>query len=527
MFRPWRGLSLAAVFLMVCLPVSAQAFSNGYLPKSAVSPIASGVKCQAPAGELASSAAAGFNTMALAARKQLPINGCDSAYRSYSRQQYWRSYWCSRGLCGNAAVPGTSNHGLGLAVDVPQWVRGYIDSTHGAYGFSKPCSDAPQEWWHVKFCAPFHRPDPGVHQQRPVLRVGSGGPGQAPWVKKAQKLLNRHGAKLHADGDFGQHTKDAIKAFQKANHLPSDGVVGKRTWRHLREPVVKPKPKPKPPSPHHKGPVFGIDVSANNGSIDWKAVKDSHKGFVIAKANEGDYIDPYWNRGRVNAIKAAHLVPGAYDFLRPRADRSGAQEARFYIQAVTHAGYGDGFIRPVADIETTTLSSAGTCAYLHSWTKRVRRKLHVKPIVYTYVNFARTVLAGCGSWLKKLGSWRAAYGVKQIDNYPWPHRARIEQYSDQGHVGGVNGYVDLDRIPGGIDVLHKLTVSAPKKLERKPKAKVPAVRGQVAKPEPLAAIVTPPEPKPLPDGDTVRAPEPSGNENAARRAARIAIGATP
>src|SRR4051812_19905413 len=39
-------------------------------------------------------------------------------YRDLGGQQYWRDYWCARGQCQMAAVPGTSNHGWGKAADL-------------------------------------------------------------------------------------------------------------------------------------------------------------------------------------------------------------------------------------------------------------------------------------------------------------------------------------------------------------------------------------------------------------------------
>jgi GH25 family lysozyme M1 (1,4-beta-N-acetylmuramidase) len=507
MLSRWRLGCLLVVVAMLAVPAPAQGLTNGNLPGSALSAIASGVNCDAPAGELANGAAAGYNTMALAAHKPLPVNGCDSAYRSYSRQVYWRNYWCGQGNCANAAIPGTSNHGLGLAVDVPQWVRSYIDSTHGSFGFSKPCSDAPQEWWHVKFCTGFHHPDPGTHLQRPVLRVGSGGPGQAPWVKKAQKLLDKHGAHIHADGDFGQHTKDAVKTFQRAEHLPTDGVVGKRTWRHLREPVVQPKPPPQPHTkPHHRGAVYGVDVSEHQGSITWHKVReDGHKAFAIVKATEGeDYLDPTFDRARIAAIKDAHLVPAAYHFLRPRADRHGSKEARFFIQAITHAGYGRGWMIPWVDAEVTTLSPADTCRYTLSFLRLERKKLHVRGGVYTTPSFAATNYASCAG-IDNYPLWVANIGVSRPAAAPPWHRHVIWQYSWTGKVPGIAGDVDVDKLPGGYRALRALQVSPPKKLERKPKAKVPAVRAHVADDPPaLAQKLTPARPKPLPDGDTVR-----------------------
>ncbi|MFA5272140.1 MAG: peptidoglycan-binding domain-containing protein [Candidatus Omnitrophota bacterium] len=37
------------------------------------------------------------------------------------------------------------------------------------------------------------------------------------------------------DGKIGRKTKEAIKEFQKANKLKSDGVVGKQTWSKLQK----------------------------------------------------------------------------------------------------------------------------------------------------------------------------------------------------------------------------------------------------------------------------------------------------
>ena len=36
-----------------------------------------------------------------------------------------------------------------------------------------------------------------------------------------------------ADGDFGSATQEAVKDFQRANHLSIDGEVGANTWSKL------------------------------------------------------------------------------------------------------------------------------------------------------------------------------------------------------------------------------------------------------------------------------------------------------
>jgi hypothetical protein len=85
----------------------------------------------------------------------------ESCYRSYDGQVWWRNYYCSIGECQNAAVPGTSKHGLGRAVDFQDQLGeltfespGYLWlAAHAAeYGFFQPANQqqgAPgEEAWH-------------------------------------------------------------------------------------------------------------------------------------------------------------------------------------------------------------------------------------------------------------------------------------------------------------------------------------------------------------------------------------------
>ena len=67
---------------------------------------------------------------------------------------------------------------------------------------------------------------------RSLLKIGSLGSN----VVLVQKLLISKGyscGSAGADGDFGQSTYNAVIAFQKANGLSVDGIVGPATWRCL------------------------------------------------------------------------------------------------------------------------------------------------------------------------------------------------------------------------------------------------------------------------------------------------------
>lgn len=248
-----RIVVLLAVLMALAAP-TAQAWDNGQAPASALKRISATQPC----AKLVKPAAAAFNTLALYTQKALTVNGCASAYRllghqgdgppgaeTFGTQWYFREFWCSLGKCGNAATPGTSNHGWGKAVDVPVWVRSVIDNNGWRFGYCKIArtvrttfcsSDASHESWHVRYTPGiFSRPNPGPFQEIPLLREGSGGVGQRRAVEALQRKLIRHGAtRVKVTGAFGWRTKVGLKRFQDRKALRVTGTTNRPTWRKLR-----------------------------------------------------------------------------------------------------------------------------------------------------------------------------------------------------------------------------------------------------------------------------------------------------
>jgi len=130
--------------------------ANGNLPKSELRPIAGG-------GELAVAAAAAWNALAVHVYEKTGERiSASEAYRDIDRQWYfWSLYQSGRGNL--AAYPGTSNHGLGLAVDLSTVrIRDLIDGYGAPFGWSKSWSDAQSEWWHILYQpGHFNGKDPG------------------------------------------------------------------------------------------------------------------------------------------------------------------------------------------------------------------------------------------------------------------------------------------------------------------------------------------------------------------------------
>jgi peptidoglycan hydrolase-like protein with peptidoglycan-binding domain len=64
----------------------------------------------------------------------------------------------------------------------------------------------------------------------PTLRLHD----RAPDVARAQEFLNRAGAILDPDGDFGGGTVRAVREFRLANGLPDNGLIDSPMWDLLR-----------------------------------------------------------------------------------------------------------------------------------------------------------------------------------------------------------------------------------------------------------------------------------------------------
>ena len=114
--RPPRSIRLGVVAVALtlaatgCLAPGPNGLRNGFLPDSVLSTVNASCRIWQPA------APSLLWMMASAI-----VDGVDlqpeSCYRTFAEQVAVRNYWCGLGLCQFAAVPGTSTHGWGKAVD--------------------------------------------------------------------------------------------------------------------------------------------------------------------------------------------------------------------------------------------------------------------------------------------------------------------------------------------------------------------------------------------------------------------------
>jgi lysozyme len=427
------------------------------------------------------SAAASWNTMRMfllqryGSHGDIYPEGPLGAYRNYAGQVR-----CKELYGPNAATPGTSNHGLGHAVDVADhFMAGLVDKHGGLFGWHH--WDAKWEWWHREYDGGFKRPDPGLDPKNPVLRKGSGGVGQAPNVGRLQQRLNALGdAGLTVDGDFGDATDKAVRAFQRAQHLTANSVVDPKMWAALAKatpgptptpkptPTPTPKPKPKPKPAQTK--LRGFDVSDVQGDVDFDKAHAAGNAFAVVRVADGDVRDTRYGPGRVAALRESGLAWFPYYFGRvasaQNGERNGTAEAAMAIQLARKGGWGRKSDLPlVYDFETANGQPPAKCArHLLQFVTAYRKARGHYPIIYTGPSFWTSILphltTAQRNQVKRCPLWIAHWEVPDPGSLaPWGKAWALWQDSDHGSVPGVSTKVDTDYFRGGAGDFSKLIVS--------------------------------------------------------------------
>ena len=132
--------------------------------------------------------------------------------RYNSIRVYGGKRWGQKPGKPRAATPGTSNHGLGISIDVhPGPIHTWLKRNGARFGW---VNDVPSEPWHWS----YKNPNRDRYKSEGVL--------DHAWVQKVV------GAEV--DGKIGTGTVKLIKAFQKKHGLEVDGKVGPATRKKMK-----------------------------------------------------------------------------------------------------------------------------------------------------------------------------------------------------------------------------------------------------------------------------------------------------
>jgi lysozyme len=198
---------------------------------------------------------------------------------------------------------------------------------------------------------------------------------------------------------------------------------------------------------------FGIDVSNNNGGVNWPAVAAAGVQFAIAKASEGvGFVDSFL-ASNFAGMQANGILRGAYHFGRP--SQSGPQaEADFFVDTLM-AQLGDLAVGDIVALDLEDPAAGGDLSdWTLTWVQRVESRLGFKPLVYTSPSYIQEHHLANRPELADYGLWLASWGVPTPPPAPAPWElVAIHQYEvgPSGSVPGVVGEIDLDRFNGPRD----------------------------------------------------------------------------
>lgn len=204
----------------------------------------------------------------------------------------------------------------------------------------------------------------------------------------------------------------------------------------------------------------GIDISYYQEDIEWDSLcfrvhpltktltktidAPSRKvDFVFAKATEGVTIqDSKYARNKAGAEKRGILF-GAYHFFSENSDP--IAQAENYIKT---AGLKKGNLVPVLDVEVRNRFSRNDLRKnVLLWLRHVENHFGKKPLIYTYAKFHDEIF--CTDEFADYHFWIAHYGVDEPLN-----DCVFWQFTEDGVVYGIKGYVDIDVYFGKEDMFN-------------------------------------------------------------------------
>ncbi len=202
-------------------------------------------------------------------------------------------------------------------------------------------------------------------------------------------------------------------------------------------------------------PVRGIDVSEHQGEIDWQAVRGAGFDFAFVKATEGrDYQDAYFGENW-RGCATAGVARSAYHFFTFKS--TGLDQARNFISYVP---YEPGSLPPAIDLEfsgnSEQIPDKDTLREeLRDFIDELEKTYRKAPILYvTYESYKKYIegdFNDCLIWIRDLSQ-----SPVLDDGRDWA----FWQYSDQGRVEGIKGFVDLDVFKGDEKALFELLAQA-------------------------------------------------------------------
>lgn len=183
----------------------------------------------------------------------------------------------------------------------------------------------------------------------------------------------------------------------------------------------------------------GVDISVYQGHVDFVRLRDAGIQAVYIRASYGeDGVDADF-RAHYDSARAAGLHLGFYHYLTAYTEAGAVAQADFFVSLLQDLDYD---MRPALDFELDGLGRAQATAVASAFLQAVEARTGILPALYCDSDDANNLFeASMARW----PLWVAQWGVETPDvTRNWTVWTGF-QYTDQGLLPGVEGYVDRDR----------------------------------------------------------------------------------
>jgi len=190
----------------------------------------------------------------------------------------------------------------------------------------------------------------------------------------------------------------------------------------------------------------GVDVSAYQGKIDWKKVRQSGIEFALIRLGyrgyeSGKLVEDEYARDNLMGAREAGLKVGAYFFSQALNKKEVDQEIAFMMEVL------DGFLPdmplvldweiPASNARTARMDQKTLTEIQKYYCQTITEKGY-EPMIY--FNWYQSEHLYVLNELEDYPFWLALYQDRMT--YPW--KVEMWQYTDKGKVPGINGNVDLN-----------------------------------------------------------------------------------
>lgn len=190
----------------------------------------------------------------------------------------------------------------------------------------------------------------------------------------------------------------------------------------------------------------GVDVSAYQGEIDWKKVKQSGIDFAIIRLGyrgyeSGKLVEDKYAKDNLEGAKKAGLRVGAYFFSQALSIKETDQEIAYMLDILGDTALDMPLVLdweiPAANARTANMDARTLTDIQRHFCAQVRKKGYTPMI---YFNWHQSENLYYLSELEDYPFWLALYQDRMT--YPW--RVEMWQWTDSGKVPGIAGPVDLN-----------------------------------------------------------------------------------